>query len=534
MNVSQPFSNRTFRWIVYAVVLVILVLLVIDIFAIGGDTFLFTLHSSLNAPLAVIVTILSASIWQYMSGETQRRQMWSGLVLGWALWALAETIWAAFSVLGQEVPYPSLADLFWVAGYIPMGVGLLTRLRNSTYQPTVAQRYWMLGVSAVTFAFIFVFIFLPIIQYFDPQFLVQSLLNIIYPLADLFLLSIIWWMSFTYEKGESGTGWRLLAFGFILMTFSDLLFTYADWYGLYYPDMKATLLSRLVIDFPYTVSYLVWIAGIFALRLLRREKRPVEAIPRVRRLPSYGHVLIFTDNEDKILSVSSNFERIFAEIDVQGKSLGEALSISEQEEQTIFTKLRFGRKAADLPITIHDRNGASKAAVLCGVAPINTQMEYAGANLVLRIPDPSGMIDSSLSRESRGMAEYVLERSESQYKAETGQFLLDYYLPFFKALLDITFQEGGEVLAKAFLEELRNTATHHNWPLQFNYQTVLTGEYPLGILREALPVLLETGQIVVSKMTDPRQVEAHMDALRTQIGEDVQEDVMRLMGEPQS
>ena len=192
MNVPQPFSNRPFRWIVYLVALVILILLVIDIFAIGGDSFLFTLHSSMNAPLAVIVTITAASIYQFMSAETQRRQMWSGLVLGWALWALAETIWAVFSVLGQEVPYPSIADLFWVAGYIPMGVGLLSRLRNSTYQPTITQRYWVLGVSAVTFAFTFVFVFLPIIQYFDPQLLVQSLLNIIYPLADLFLLSIIW------------------------------------------------------------------------------------------------------------------------------------------------------------------------------------------------------------------------------------------------------------------------------------------------------------------------------------------------------
>ena len=306
-------------------------------------------------------------------------------------------------------------------------------------------------------------------------------------------------------------------------------FTYADWQGLYYPDMKATLLSRLLIDFPYTVSYLVWIAGIYALRRLRIEEKPVETVLPPRRLPTYGHVLVYTDSEDKVLSVSPNFERLFDNMEVKGKSLSEALSISEQEEQTVVTKLRFSSKVTDLPVHIRDRTGAMREVALCGIAPLSTRREYAGANLVLRLPIEDTTFDMPLSQESRGLMRYLLDRSESKYQVEVRQFLLDYYLPFFRLLLQMVFDEGGEGMAQLFVDELHQTAVEHNWPIRFDAGSVLIGEYPVGILRQALPLLLERGVKIASRMTDPKDVEVRMDQLRAQFGEAVHTDLARLL-----
>jgi hypothetical protein len=43
------------------------------------------------------------------------------LVIGLALWACANSIWAYFELgLGIETPYPSIADFFWLLSYIPV------------------------------------------------------------------------------------------------------------------------------------------------------------------------------------------------------------------------------------------------------------------------------------------------------------------------------------------------------------------------------------------------------------------------------
>jgi len=127
------------------------------------------------------------------------------------------------------------------------------------------------------------------------------------------------------------------------------------------------------------------------------------------------------------------------------------------------------------------------------------------------------------------MVKYVLERSESKYKAEVRQFLMDYYLPHLKVLIQMVSEEGGETIVQVFLEELRKTALEHNWPLQFNYQTVLAGEYPLGILREALPVLLERGKQFASRVTDPKNVDERMNTLKMQFGGAVHADLQRCL-----
>ena len=527
MNLPHIFSDRRFRIVAAAFAIFILILLAINLFLIGGDIFVFTLNSSLNAPLAILVTLFAAFIWRRMSTEKQRRRLWAGLVLGWALWAIAETIWAVYSVLGQEVPYPSLADLFWVVGYLPMGIGLLARVRTMPTKPTRNENLLIWGTSAATVLITFVFVFLPIIQGFDPEGLVESVLNLLYPLADLCLLIIVWRLFFTYEKGDYAFAWRLLTFGFILMTFSDFVFTYASWQEIYYPEMKATVLSRLVIDFPYTASYAIWLLGIYALFILRGEEHPIELGAQPRMVPSYGHILLYTKSDNTVISVSPNFGRLFKGGAVEGRSLAEALAISEQDERAIVEKLKLEQKVADLPVQIRNRSGAAQEVKLCGVAIASAQGEYAGANILLRIPVEDGSFDDALDQDARLMTQYLLDRSGSNYSAEIGQFLLDYHLAYIKVLLKLVSHEGGEAMSQSLLDKLLETSKEHNWQMRFNPQTVLEGDYSLEVLREALPILLETAKQFAVRVTDPNVVAAQMQALDRQFSEAVHRDAAR-------
>ncbi len=528
MNLPHIFSNRQFKWAAIVIAIIALIYLIMNIFIIGGSDFINTFDSSANAILAAIIAFSAASIWRHMGPEKQPRYLWAGLIIGWALWAVAEMIWTVYTILGREVPYPSLADLFWIIGYFPMGFGLLTRIQTLPTKPNRSQNIIIWGSSAATILITSFFIFIPIVQYFDPQRLIESILNFIYPLADLFLVIIIWRLFFTFEKGDYGFGWRLLTVGFIFMTISDLIFTYASWQGLYYPDSKANMLSLLAIDVPYTDSYLLWFLGIYALRILLSESHPIEPGIQPKMVPSYGHILIFTKRDDTVISFSPNFNRLFKIDTIIGKSLADALTISEQDGRAIIEKLRKERRVADLPIKIRNRSGTSQKIRLCGVAVFDPQKVYSGSNLLLRIQVEDGSFDETLSQESKSMARYLLEQSGSNYKAEIGQFLLDYYLAYIKTLFNIAFHEGGAIMSQSLLDALLETSKEHNWQMQFNLQTVLdNANYSLEVLREALPILLKTAEQFVSRITDPDTVETQMQQLGSQFSEAVHRDVER-------
>jgi hypothetical protein len=528
LRLPNIFSDRQFRVVAIAVAIVILVIITINIFVIGGDLFVYTFNSSLNSPLSIFIAAFAASIWRLMGAEKHNRLLWSGMLIGWGLWALAETMWAVYSILGQEVPYPSLADFFWVIGYFPMGIGLITRIRTMPAKPNRSQNMLIFGVSISTILVTLILIFIPIFQSFDPQLVVESILNIIYPLADLFLVIVVWRLFFTYEEGSYGFSWRLLIIGFIFMTVSDFIFTYAVWQGIYYPDMKANLISTLAIDVPYTVSYLIWFIGIYALRILLKEEHPIEPGARVRMVRTYGHILVYIKNDGTVIDISPNFNRFFEADNVKGKSLAEALTISEQDGHAVLEKLRSEGKVSDLPIQIRNRSGAWQEISLTGLAVYGYQKEFLGGNLLLRMRVADTWFDDDLHQESRLITGYLLEKSASSFKTEIGQFLSDYYLSYIKSLLDMAFHQGGAVISQALIDQLQETANKRNWQMQFNQRTVLDNtNYSLEVLREALPVLFDTAKRFVSEIVDPVLVEARMREVSSQFSDTVHRDVAR-------
>jgi len=526
-NLPHIFANRQFRIVAGITATVTLILVIMNIFVIGGDLFLFNFNSALDSPLAIMNAIAAASIWRLMSAENHNRVLWSGIITGWALWTLAETIWAVSSFLGQEVPYPSLADLFWVIGYIPMGIGLVIRARTMPTKPTSSQTLFILLVSVTTILITVFAIFIPIVQDFDAQLWIQSALNLIYPLFDLVLVTIVWRLFFTFEEGDYAFGWRLLTLGFLCMAISDFIFTYATWQEIYYPDMLANGISRIA-DVTYTLSYLLWFTGVYALAILSKEKPVVEPIVRVRVVRTYGHILVYTKSDNTVMDISPNFERFFEDANVIEKSFADALTLSEQNGRLIMEKLRTEGKIADLPIQVRNRSGASQEIRLSGVAITNSQKGYLGANILLRLRVMDESFDDVLDNPSKAMAKYLLDQSGSNNQAEIAQFLSDYYLAFIKALLNMASHVGGTSTSQELLNKLQTTAEKHDWQIQFNPQTVLDHtDYSLEVLREALPLLLETAKQFVSNLVEPASVKSRMEEVNSQFSETVRSDIER-------
>jgi hypothetical protein len=260
---------------------------------------------------------------------------------------------------------------------------------------------------------------------------------------------------------------------------------------------------------------------------MQKKEHPIEPVGRIRMVRTYGHILIYTRHDDTVINVSPNFSRFFGPVDVKGKSLAEALTISNEEGSAILEKIRKERKLQDLPIQVRNLSGAIQEIQLNGVTASGPQNAYAGSNILLRmrVSDPS--FDRPLGPEARSMIRYLLNRSESNDKTEIGQFLSDYYLCYIKSLRDMAFREGGEAMSQALLDQLLETAKKHDWTIQFNLQTVLDSDgLSLKVLREALPILLETSKQFVSDITDPTAVEAHMREVSSQFSEIIHRDIL--------
>ena len=527
MNLPSIVSNKQFKVAALVMGALSAVYILINAFVIGGDAFVYNLNNNLTVPLALLMVVFSVMLWQKMEAGTNGRFLWGNMLAGWVLWIIAEILWIVFGILGQEVPYPSWADFFWLVGYIPMSIGLLARARSLPVKPTTGQQAAIWGISLGTVIFTVIFVLQPIIQNNDPQRLLESVLNLLYPLVDLFLLIIVLYLFFNYEQGAYGFGWRLLLVGFILHTVSNLFFSYTTSSDLYYPDLQANWASTLGVDVPYNLSYVFWLVGIYLLRILLREHRTFELNVQPKLVPN-AHLLVFTKSDGTIIDVSHNFYPFFALDDIKGKTLDCVLELTEQEVHALNEKIRVGKKLSDQLFRIKNRSGISQDGWICGVAIFTPQGEYSGANFLIRSHVEDNALDDKLSESEKSVVRHFLTNNISNENNEIRQLLLDYYLGYIKSLFNTAFHEGGATMSQLLLEELQSTAKNYGWQILLNPQTILDGNlYPVDVLRNALPVFLETAKQFVSRITGPGLVEAQLKDLHAQIGETVHKNVVR-------
>jgi hypothetical protein len=528
MNFPSIASNQQFKVAAMVMAVLSVVYIIINAFVIGGVDFIMGLNNDLPIPFAILIIVFSIMLWKQVGDSANSRFLWSHMITGWVCWAIAEILWVVFVVLGQDIPYPSWADFFWLIGYIPMGIGLVARVRSLPAKPTSGQQAVIWGISLVTVIFTVIFVLRPIIQNNDPERLLESILNLVYPTLDLFLLIIVLYLFFSYEQGAYSFGWRLLLVGFILHQVSNLLFSYASSSNLYYPDLQANWLSTLGIDVPYDLSYVFWPFGIYMLGILLKKHSTFKFKVQPNPVPN-THFLIFTKKDGTIIDVSHNFYSFFAVDDVKGKSLDSVIEFTEQEGSALREKIQLEKKLSDQLVHIKNRSGNFQDGWLCGIAIFSPQREYSGANYLIRTQvDDDNTLDNKLSESEKSVVRYFLAHNISNESNEIKQLLLDYYLAYIKSLFNMAFHEGGATMSQLLLDELQSTAQHYGWQIKFNPQNIFDGDaYPVDVLRNALPVFLETSKRFVSRITGPAFVDAQLQELHGQVGEAVHKNIER-------
>lgn len=143
---------------------------------------------------------------------------------GMLVWGLGLVVWTYYNLgAGQEVPYPSLADVFFVAFYPLLALGIMHLHSFSTQEKS---NYFSLAnapVAIIATFVVLVFLRQPELSAELP--LLERATNVAYSLGDAFLLSVAFGNLPAIVHGLKKAYWWLIASLFVL-TAADILFSY--------------------------------------------------------------------------------------------------------------------------------------------------------------------------------------------------------------------------------------------------------------------------------------------------------------------
>ena len=174
---------------------------------------------------------------------------WAMFSLGAGLWLVAELTWAFYYFyLNDSVPYPSVADVFYVAGYVPMLLGLAFYLK--VFAPGMTAKRLAVATSMIVAATAAVIAFVVPPEFAMSEPLVQRATDIAYPVLDLALLAIAL-LAIAIFFGGSLSRW-LVIFGGAATAYivADELFLYQVASGTY--------VNGGVDDFIFLIGYMLF------------------------------------------------------------------------------------------------------------------------------------------------------------------------------------------------------------------------------------------------------------------------------------
>jgi len=206
------------------------------------------------ASIAVAAAMLT--VWRIGRRNGRLSRVWFSLMLGVFMWFLSEVSWACYPMLlNVPTPYPSLADAFGIAGYLPIIFGLTTQI--SPFREAYKSRRVILAlVVLVISGAAALAILLPAVARGETS--LGLLVSAAYPVLDIVALLIAIPALFVFAKGTFWQPFLFLVLGIVLALSGHLL---SDWIvsiGNYY--------SGHPLDLAFDWGYLSAALGFYIMR----------------------------------------------------------------------------------------------------------------------------------------------------------------------------------------------------------------------------------------------------------------------------
>jgi hypothetical protein len=200
-------------------------------------------YQSLIGPLSNVFPATFAAIACYsaqacvrrygLKGRSKFQLVWLSFTIGMALWIAAESTWAVYYFfLGNAVPYPSVADIFYVGGYLPIFAGLV--LYFETFSASMSRARLAVAGSTIGVASVLVVYFVLRNEFGMNYSYVKILLDLMYPVLDLIMLSLAILSLAIFIGGRIAKYWVIFSSAAILYVIGDEFFLYQVANNTYY------------------------------------------------------------------------------------------------------------------------------------------------------------------------------------------------------------------------------------------------------------------------------------------------------------
>lgn len=190
--------------------------------------------SNIVEPAFSLIPLVMAAF----SLRAHRHDRWFGRVdiflsVGFLFWFLGEFTWSFYALyLGIEIPFPSLADVFWLVAYPFVLIGMVAFV--APFKEAVNRRNILPAsvVSVLATVLIVVGLVLPVLSFSNDMF--GNVVSLAYPMLDTALLFAAVMGVMVFWGGRIARGWYWLTAGAVLMSLADILFSYFVANGTYY------------------------------------------------------------------------------------------------------------------------------------------------------------------------------------------------------------------------------------------------------------------------------------------------------------
>ncbi len=204
------------------------------------------------------IFVLVAKEFDFLSTKNGRTM--TIIMLGFLLYTLAETTWFLFVMAGED-PYPSIADVFWIAGYIPfiVGLGLSAKSIKMKFQKSTLV-IWIVLSIVLAISVIAIDVYPLIVEEFN----IETLVAVTYPIADVLVIIPALVLVLKYRSGEIARPWAILIIGFFLTAIGDIWYVFEENAGIYTSPYS-------YVDFFLSLGYVFFImSGLLFLKLYRK------------------------------------------------------------------------------------------------------------------------------------------------------------------------------------------------------------------------------------------------------------------------
>lgn len=205
------------------------------------------------AGAAVVVSGLSLErYWRKARGQFS--VIWLYFTCGLFLWFIGEAVWAGYTlILSVELPYPSIADVFWIGGYIPLFIGLYLYVK--LFGHALTKRTVAITMFVIFFLTIMVTLALLTPVLGAEEDLATIIMDFTYPILDLTLLSTALLGLIIFWKGKLGKSWLLINAAILMNACADILFSWTTAQNIYY--------SGHMFDVLFDLAYLFFLMAFY-------------------------------------------------------------------------------------------------------------------------------------------------------------------------------------------------------------------------------------------------------------------------------